>query len=297
MDIHFDNRVAVITGSGRGLGKSYALELSRRGVKIVANDCGTTDKGVKSADEVVELIKDSGGEAIADYNDIASAESARNVIDTALDNYGKVDILINNAGVLRDKSFAKMSSEEIDLVLKIHLHGAFYMTKAVFPVMKDNAYGRVIFTTSSTGLYGNFGQTNYGAAKLGLVGLMLSLKAEAERSNILVNTISPLALTRIIEGVFPEEFYPRLKSEYVTALVTYLCSDTCSVSGKVIAAGCGYYAIEQIHRGKGYAFQEEEVSAEMIADRIGEIVELKELKSFDNAVAANENLFSKIRLT
>src|SRR4030066_479904 len=197
-EVRFDGRVAVITGAGGGLGRSHALLLASRGAKLVINDLGGTvdgsgEGGSEMANKVVAEIKAGGGEAVADPHGVDTAEGAQAIVKTALDAFGKVDILINNAGILRDKSFMKMEEEDWDKVMAVHVKGAYNVTKAAFPVMRENNYGRIIMTTSAAGLYGNFGQTNYSTAKMALVGLMNTLKLEGSRYNILCNTIAPIA--------------------------------------------------------------------------------------------------------
>jgi len=194
-EIRYDGRVAVVTGAGAGIGREYALELAKRGAKVVVNDLGGardgSGSGTSAADAVVEEIKNAGGEAVANYDNVATMDGGESIVKTAVDAFGKVDILVNNAGILRDKSFLKMSEAEWDAVIGVHLKGAFCVTQPAVKVMKENNYGRVIFTSSTSGLYGNFGQTNYGAAKLGVVGIMNTLKLEVAKYDIKVNTIAP----------------------------------------------------------------------------------------------------------
>ena len=241
----FDDRVAVVTGAGGGLGRVYARELAKRGVRVVVNDVGGARDGTgasrESADSVVEEIAKAGGTAVANYDSVATAEGGESIIRCAVEAYGRVDILINNAGVLRDKSFAKMTAEMWESVLDVHLRGAFNVTAPAFRVMKKQGYGRIVMTTSAAGLYGNFGQANYSAAKMGLVGLMSTLKLEGLKYDIKVNTVAPLALTRLTEDVFPEEIGERFNPELVAPLVLYLCSNRCSDSGLILNAGAGYY--------------------------------------------------------
>ncbi len=255
-EIRFDGKVAVVTGAGGGLGRIYAIELAKRGAKVVVNDAGVTRDGSKRleehpADKVVSEIRDMGGEAVANYDSVATPKGGMGVIETALANYGRVDILINNAGILRDKSLAKMSSEQWEAVRSVHLDGAFYVTKHAFAQMKKQGYGRIIVTTSAAGLYGNFGQTNYSAAKMGLIGFMNSLKLEGERYNIKINAVAPLAASRLTEDVLPPELFEKLAPEYVAPLVLYLCSERCETSGHIYNAGMGHYSRAAVWTGRG----------------------------------------------
>ena len=198
-DIRFDGRVAVITGAGGGLGKTYALDLGRRGAKVVVNDLGGksdgTGGGHSMADGVVDEIKSAGGEAIANYDSVSTPEGGEGIIRSAVEKFGRVDVVINNAGILRDKTFLKLTPDELGIVLDVHLKGAFYVSQPAFRVMKEKGYGRFVFTSSAAGIFGNFGQTNYGAAKMGLVGLMNVLAVEGAKYNIRCNTIAPTART------------------------------------------------------------------------------------------------------
>jgi 3-hydroxy-3-methylglutaryl CoA synthase/NAD(P)-dependent dehydrogenase (short-subunit alcohol dehydrogenase family)/putative sterol carrier protein len=255
-EIGFDDRVAIVTGGGGGLGRTYALALAKRGAKVVVNDLGGARDGSgkgsqRAADEVVKEILEAGGEAIANYDTVATQEGGERIVQAALDQYGKVDILINNAGILRDKTFAKMTPEMWDDVLAVHLQGTYNVTQPAFRAMKEQGYGRIVMTTSAAGLYGNFGQTNYGAAKMGVVGLMNTLKLEGEKYNIKVNTVAPLAVTRLTEDVMPPELIERLKPELVAPLVLYLCSDQCPVTGRIYNAGAGMFNRAFIYSGPG----------------------------------------------
>jgi NAD(P)-dependent dehydrogenase (short-subunit alcohol dehydrogenase family) len=278
LNIRFDNKVAIITGAGSGLGRSYALFLASRGAKVLVNDLGTTGKETSRSDMlaqlVVEEIRLQGGKAVANLDSVAEVEGAQRIVDDTLKHFGTIDILINNAGILRDRTFLKMSLEDFELILNVHLLGSVYVTHAAFPIMKEKGYGRIVLTTSTAGLFGNYGQTNYGTAKMGIVGLMNSLKLEGEKYNILVNTVAPLAATGLAvqTGVFPKEILPLLKPELVTSLVAYLCSDQCQTSGDIISAGGGYYAKVQVVEGPGIRFDpEEEVVPERIAEKYAEI--------------------------
>ena len=245
-EVRFDGRVAVITGAGGGLGRVYALELAQRGAKVVVNDFGGARDGegqgsASPADQVVKEIKGLGGEAVASYDSVATPEGGENIIKTALKAFGRVDILINNAGILRDKGILKMEPENWKIVLDVHLNGAYHVTRPAFKAMRENGYGRIIMTTSAAGLYGNFGQTNYSAAKMGLVGFMNTLKLEGGKYNIKINTIAPIAASRLTTDILPPELLDKMKPEFVSPMVLYLCSEQCPVSGKIYNAGMGFY--------------------------------------------------------
>ena len=245
-EIRYDEKVAIVTGAGAGLGKAYALELARRGAKVVVNDLGgardgSGDGSATPADQVVEEIKAAGGEAVANYDNVATAEGGENIVKTALDAFGTVDILINNAGILRDKSFVKMTPDNWHAVLNVHLQGAYNVSRPAFAVMKEKGYGRIVMTTSAAGLYGNFGQTNYTAAKMALVGFMNTLKIEGKKYDVKVNTIAPVAASRLTEDVLPPELFEKLKPEYVTPMTLFLCSEECPVSGNIYNVGMGFY--------------------------------------------------------
>jgi 3-hydroxy-3-methylglutaryl CoA synthase/NAD(P)-dependent dehydrogenase (short-subunit alcohol dehydrogenase family)/putative sterol carrier protein len=254
--INYEGRVAVITGAGAGLGRAYALELARRGAQVVVNDLGgapdgSGDGSATPADEVVREIEALGGRAVANYDNVATAEGGERIIQCALDTFGRVDIVINNAGILRDKSFLKMEPENWQAVLDVHLNGAYHVTRPAFAVMKENGFGRIVMTTSAAGLYGNFGQTNYSAAKLALVGLMNTLKLEGRKYNINVNTIAPLAASRLTEDIMPPDIFEKAKPEFVVPMVAYLCSDECSESGAIFNAGMGYFNRAAVFTGAG----------------------------------------------
>ncbi len=244
--IRFDDRVAIVTGAGGGLGRAYARALAERGARVVVNDLGCARDGAgdarDSADTVVAEIRAAGGQAVANYDSVATPEGGAQIVQTALQAFGRVDILINNAGIIRDKTFPKMTPEMWQQVVAAHLNGAYHVTHPTFLTMRDQNYGRIVFTTSSAGLFGNFGQTNYGAAKMGLVGFMHCLKLEGERYNINVNCVAPLAFTRINAEIIPENLQASLKPEYVAPLVLYLCARECSVSGNIYNAAMGYFS-------------------------------------------------------
>ena len=254
-DIRFDDRVAIITGAGGGLGKTYALELGRRGAKVVVNDLGGaadgTGAGSSMADEVVKEINEAGGTAVANYDSVSTPEGGEGIVQTALDNFGRCDIVINNAGILRDKSFTKLEPANLEIVIDVHLKGAFFVSQPAFRAMKENNYGRFVFTASGAGIFGNFGQTNYGAAKMGLVGLSNVLAVEGAKNNIKCNTIAPIARTRLTEqllGPMAEQLDP----SHVTPLVVYLVSEACELTHEIFDVGGGRYARIFLGMGKGW---------------------------------------------
>jgi NAD(P)-dependent dehydrogenase (short-subunit alcohol dehydrogenase family) len=273
-EIDFEGRVAVVTGAGGGLGKSHALLLAGRGAKVVVNDLGGSRDGSGSgsemADATVQEIIDAGGEAVANYDSVADWGGGQSVIQSAIDAFGRIDVVVNNAGILRDVSFAKLEPEQLDLVLKVHLYGGFHVTKAAWPHFRENNYGRVINTTSGSGLYGNFGQTNYSAAKLGLVGLTRSLAIEGRKYGITANVIAPIAASRMTEDVMPPQLLEVLEPHNVSPLVGYLASEGCTETGKIFSVGGGYIARVAIVEGPGATF-EEGFSPEDVADRFEQI--------------------------
>ncbi len=289
--INYDGRVAIVTGAGQGIGRTYALELAARGAKVVVNDLGGARDGAGSdpsaADKVVEEITAAGGTAVANHDSVATMAGGKNIVQTALDAYGKVDILINNAGILRDKSFLKMSEEEWDTVIGVHLKGAFCVTQPAVKVMKENNYGRVVFTASVSGLYGNFGQTNYGAAKMGLIGIMNSLKQEVSKYNIKVNTIAPTAWSRMTSDIFPPEFEEKMNPRFNEPMVLYLCSEENSVTGNIFAMGAGWYGRSAVVSGDGVCLGDAKrpISVEEIRDNIEKISDLENAKPHDSALS------------
>ncbi|MEM1381384.1 MAG: SDR family NAD(P)-dependent oxidoreductase [Pseudomonadota bacterium] len=253
-DVTFKDRVAIVTGAGAGLGRSHALALAKRGVKVVVNDLGGTVAGeggsVGPAEAVANEIRDGGGEAIANGASVTDPEGVAAMVGEAVDAFGHVDILVNNAGVLRDKSFSKMSLDDFRFVLDVHLMGSVTCTKAVWDHMRERQYGRIVMTSSSSGLYGNFGQSNYGAAKMGLVGLMNVLHIEGIQKGIHVNTLAPTAATRMTEGLIPEPMLKLMTPESVTAaLLTLACDE--APSRLILAAGAGGYAATRITETDG----------------------------------------------
>lgn len=240
-EISFSNRTVIITGAGRGLGRTYALEIGRRGGNVVVNDLGSADDGsATAADQVVEEVKAAGGNAVAEYSNVATEEGAQAIVKTAVESFGRVDALINNAGILRDASLVKMTDEQMDSVMAVHLRGSFLLTRAVFPIMKQQEYGRIVFTTSAAGLFGNFGQANYAAAKMGLVGLSSVVGIEGARSNILSNTIAPGAKTRMTANM--GDIMDALPPESVAPMAVYLASEACQTTQHIYSVGGGRYA-------------------------------------------------------
>jgi len=260
-EIRFNGRVAIVTGAGAGLGRTYALELAKRGAKVVVNDFGGARDGAGTgssspADRVVAEIRAAGGEAVANYDNVATPEGGEKIVKIAVEFFGKVDILINNAGILRDKSFLKMDPENWNAVLAVHLNGAYNVTRPAFAVMREKGYGRIVMTASAAGLYGNFGQTNYSAAKMGLVGFMNTLKLEGAKYNIRVNTIAPVAASRLTEDVMPPDMFERMQPDFVAGIALYLCSETCAESGDIFNAAAGFYSRAAILTGAGEALSD-----------------------------------------
>jgi len=281
MSIRFDNRVAIVTGAGGGLGRGYALELARRGAKVVVNDLGGSRDGTGQSDaalKVVEEIEAMGGEAMANGGSVTDYAQMVEMVAKAKERFGSVHVLINNAGVLRDKSFAKMEPEDFKFVVDVHLNGSANCTKAVWDTMRDQNYGRILMTASSTGLFGNFGQANYGAAKLGLAGLTKTLYLEGAKYNVRVNTIAPVAGTRMTEDIFPEAAFALFNPESVAPAALYLVSEDAPTNA-IVGAGAGVFHASYVTMTKGVRLQGDDLTPEGIAahwdaitDRSGEIV-------------------------
>ena len=275
-ELRFDGKVAIVTGAGNGLGKAYALLLGSRGAKVVVNDLGKSvkgegeDAGQNPADLVVAEIKKNGGDAVANYD---SVEFGEKIVKTAVDAFGTVDIIVNNAGILRDVSFQKMSDLDWDLIMKVHLKGAYSVTRAAWNIMREKQYGRIINTGSSAGIYGSFGQVNYSTAKLGLWGFTQSLAKEGERRNIRVNCIAPLAGTRMTATVMPAEVVEALKPDYVAPFVAYLASENCQETGGLFEVGAGYIAKQRWQRSAGVQFPVNKLTPEIIASKWDNVVD------------------------
>ena len=263
----FDGKVAIITGAGGGLGRQHALLMASRGALVVVNDLGGAVDGTGSdkgaADKVVDEIKALGGEAVADTNSVATAEGGEAIVQSALDAFGTVDIVINNAGILRDKAFHNMDESLVDPVFEVHLKGAFNVTGPAFRVMRENGYGRIISTSSAAGIFGNFGQANYGAAKMGLVGFTRVLAVEGARFNIAANAIAPIALTRMTEDLLGD-LGQKLQPDYVAPLVTFLAHESCDATGRVFSVGGGRVA--EVFIGECQGFTDANLSPESVRD-------------------------------
>lgn len=275
-DIRFDGRVAIVTGAGAGLGRSHALELARRGAKAVVNDLGGAVDGsggsVSAAQTVADEIKAAGGEAMAHGANVTKAGEVADMVEQAVKAWGKVDILVNNAGILRDRSFTKMTLEDFQAVVDVHLIGSVTCTKAVWDMMKENNYGRIAMTSSSSGIYGNFGQSNYGAAKMGLVGLMNVLHLEGRKYDIRVNTLSPTAYTRMTEGLIPEEAGKLMTAESVTSgLIPLVAED--APSRLILCAGAGGYAAAKVYETPGIYLEPEKQTAENVMANLDRITD------------------------
>ncbi len=288
-DIRFDGKVAVITGAGAGIGRAYALEFAKRGAKVVVNDLGGaldgSGQGHSAADAVVDEIKKNGGTAVACYDSVSTPEGGEHIVKTAVDSFGRLDVLVNNAGILRDKTFVKMSTEEWDMVISVHLRGAFCVTRPAVALMREQNYGRIMFTTSVSGVFGNFGQSNYGAAKMGLVGFMNVLKLETTKYNIHVNAVAPNAVSRMTEDVFPPEIAKKMQPKFNVPLVVYLCSDECSENGSIFVMGAGWYGKAAVVCGSGVCLGDavRDIAAEEVRDNFAKISSLEGAKPLNSS--------------
>ncbi len=275
-ELRFDGKVAIITGAGNGLGKNHALMFASRGAKVVVNDLGGTVDGsgssVGPAQLVVDEIKAAGGEAVADTNSVSDREAATGIIKTAMDNYGRIDILVNNAGILRDKSFTNMTPEFYNPVLDVHLQGTVWTTQAAWGIMRQQTYGRIINTTSAAGLFGNFGQTNYAAAKMGIVGVSRVWAIEGAKYNIKVNVLAPGALTRMTEDILGD-MAKMMRIEQVSPIVGYLAHEECPVTGEIYSAAAGRVA--RVFVGATQGYYKDDVSIEDIRDNFDTVREEK----------------------
>ncbi len=271
MNLGFDGRVVVVTGAGGGLGRCHALEFARRGAQVVVNDVGASVDGTGSssaAQAVVDEITAAGGAAVANTDSVSTPESGRAIVATAVDTFGRIDVLVNNAGILRDAAFKNMTAEQVDAVIAVHLRGAFYVTGAAWPHMREQGYGRIVMTTSGSGLFGTFGQANYGAAKTGLVGLMNVLAIEGARNNIRVNAISPIARTRMTENTMTE-LVKDLEPEQVTPVVVYLGHEACDRTAHIYRVGGAH--VSRVFIAETAGIDEPGLTVELMAANIDRI--------------------------
>jgi NAD(P)-dependent dehydrogenase (short-subunit alcohol dehydrogenase family) len=297
-DIRFDGKVAIVTGAGGGLGRQHALELARRGAKVVVNDLGGSMDGAggssAAADAVVAEIKAAGGEAISNGSSVTDDAGVALMVKHAMDAWGRIDILIANAGILRDKSFAKMDMSDFELVVNVHLMGTVKPTKAVWEIMREQNYGRIVVTTSSSGMYGNFGQANYGAAKLGIIGFMNTIKLEGQKNNIHINAISPVAATRMTENLMPPAILEKLKPEYVTPGVVYLASEE-APTGAILTAGAGAFAMTRLYETEGVYLGEGGLSVEEVRDNWAKISDPEGQQAYVNGGEQSGKFFRKMQ--
>jgi len=297
MSIRFDGKVAIVTGAGGGLGRTHALELARRGAKVVVNDLGGAVDGTggnsKAAESVVAEIKAFGGTAIANGASVADDAGVDHLVKQTMDAFGRVDILVANAGILRDKTFAKMELKDFDAVMAVHLMGTVKPAKALWQIMRDQQYGRIVVTTSSTGLYGNFGQTNYGAAKMSLIGFMNSLKLEGAKDNIKVNAICPVAGTRMTENLMPPNVLEMLKPDYVTPAVVYLVSEE-APTGIILTAAAGAFAAAQLVETEGVNLGHQ-ATADDIAANFAKIADFSTAKHYNAGAEQSQKFFARLQ--
>ncbi|MFH1153167.1 MAG: SDR family NAD(P)-dependent oxidoreductase [Pseudomonadota bacterium] len=291
--ISFHGRVAVVTGAGGGLGRIYALELARGGASVVVNDLGAAPDGsgkgsASPAQAVADEILKAGGKAVVNTDNVATSQGGRAIVQAALDTFGRLDILINNAGILRDKSFVNQDAGTWNPVIDVHLNGAYYVTRPAFQAMKEQGFGRIVMTTSAAGLYGNFGQTNYSAAKLGIVGLMNTLKIEGAKYDIKVNTVAPIAASRLTREIMPPEIYEKSRPEFVSPMVLYLCSDACRETGQIFNAGLGFFNRASILTGQGLRLGDDKTppTLEMIHENFDKINSMENAKEIPDATSA-----------
>ena len=285
MSIRFDDQVAIVTGAGGGIGKQHALELARRGAKVVVNDLGGGVDGTGTSDAseaVVDQILTEGGEAIANGASVTDLDAIKDMTEQVVSKWGKIDILVNNAGILRDKTFHNVSMDDFNLVMDVHFQGTLNCTHTIYPIMRENGYGRIVFTSSSSGVFGNFGQSNYGAAKMAMVGLMNTLKLEGQKYNVFSNTITPVAYTRMTENLMPEDFGKQFQPEYITPAVLYLASDQ-APNGAIMAAGAGVFSRILIHETMGISLgTEEDMTPENISASWEKISDMSDARLLQN---------------
>ncbi|NQY35178.1 MAG: SDR family NAD(P)-dependent oxidoreductase [Alteromonadaceae bacterium] len=296
MTISFEGKVAIVTGAGNGLGRSHALALAKRGAKVVVNDLGGARDGSGMSSEasqaVVRLIEENGGEAISHGANVANFIEVQDMVQQAMDKWGRVDILINNAGILRDKSFAKMSLDDFKLVMDVHVMGSVNCTKAVWDIMRDQNYGRIVMTTSSSGMYGNFGQSNYGAAKMAVLGLMNTLVLEGAKNNIRINALAPTAGTRMTEDLMPQNIAKMLSPEAVTAGMLTLCDDD-APNRFILSAGAGGYASAEMFESDGIFLPGNEQSPENVRAHWHDVTNTDNQAALKSGVQQSEKFVGK----
>ena len=296
MSINFEGRVAIVTGAGNGLGRSHALALAERGAKVVVNDLGGARDGTgassDAAMDVVALIKAAGGEAFAHGANVANFDEVQDMVAQAMDKWGRVDILINNAGILRDKSFSKMDLADFKLVMDVHLMGSVNCSKAVWEIMRGQNYGRIVMTTSSSGMYGNFGQSNYGAAKMAVLGFMNTLVLEGGKNNIHINALAPTAGTRMTEDLMPPEMLALLTAESVTAAALVLCDESAPTKN-ILCAGAGGYAKASMYETDGIFLAQDEQSPEFIVAAWDEISDPSNHQALESGGKQTEKFLMK----
>jgi NAD(P)-dependent dehydrogenase (short-subunit alcohol dehydrogenase family) len=298
MTISFKDKVAIVTGAGGGLGRCHALQFAERGAKVIVNDVGGSVDGSggssEAADKVVEEIKAMGGDAISNGSSVTDKAGVKKLVDDAMAAYGRIDILVNNAGVLRDKSFAKVTLDDFEFVVDVHMMGSVYCTKAVWPIMVEQKYGRIVMTSSSSGIFGNFGQSNYGSAKMGVVGLMNTLRIEGQKNNIKVNSLVPVAATRMTENLgMPDAVFDSLKPESVSPAVIFMASED-APDGVMISAGAGVFAMAEIVHSEGIALKGDDLNADMLAEKWSEASDMTNSKALRSGAEHTAHIFKKL---
>jgi NAD(P)-dependent dehydrogenase (short-subunit alcohol dehydrogenase family) len=298
MTISFKDKVAIVTGAGGGLGRCHALQFAERGAKVIVNDLGGAVDGSggssEAADKVVEEIKAMGGDAISNGSSVTDKAGVKKLVDDAMAAYGRIDILVNNAGVLRDKSFAKVTLDDFEFVVDVHMMGSVYCTKAVWPIMVEQKYGRIVMTSSSSGIFGNFGQSNYGSAKMGVVGLMNTLRIEGQKNNIKVNSLVPVAATRMTENLgMPDAVFDSLKPESVSPAVIFISSED-APDGVMISAGAGVFAMAEIVHSEGIALKGDDLNADMLAEKWSEASDMTNSKALRSGAEHTAHIFKKL---
>jgi len=298
MTISFEDKVAIVTGAGGGLGRCHALQFAERGAKVIVNDLGGAVDGSggssEAADKVVDEIKAMGGDAISNGSSVTDKAGVKKLVDDAMAAYGRIDILVNNAGVLRDKSFAKVTLDDFEFVVDVHMMGSVYCTKAVWPIMVEQKYGRIVMTSSSSGIFGNFGQSNYGSAKMGVVGLMNTLRIEGQKNNIKVNSLVPVAATRMTENLgMPDAVFDSLKPESVSPAVIFMASED-APDGVMISAGAGVFAMAEIVHSEGIALKGDDLNADMLAEKWSKASDMTNSKALRSGAEHTAHIFKKL---